>query len=327
MAAIAGNGHHVGILRRHSWATGWQFAEEERVNDQETMDDVRSSGRRRDAVRRMSGEHDVAVTSRIRGAAPPAASEAPPASEAPGSAAPSAAPGARCLPSRPATRSWTRRSAPTSRSTASESRSRRNGSVAKAPTSTPPSRTSRRRQASTSCRRASPRSTRWCCARASKAARRPTWRCWHSHLLSSSTAIADRPTNVSKFMDPAKLNEEFPDAFGTKLLSGDGRRDLCHPVQGRRQVDHLVSDQGLRGGRVRRAHDVGRAEGARGQDRRRRQWQPVVPRHPRRRRDRLDRHRLARGRHASNGRHRQATTSGSPARSSSTHLKCALPWT
>ena len=48
----------------------------------------------------MSGEHSVAVTSRIRGSAPPAASEARRASEAPGSAAPSAAP-AGALPAVP----------------------------------------------------------------------------------------------------------------------------------------------------------------------------------------------------------------------------------
>ena len=56
-----------------------------------------------------------------------------------------------------------------------------------------------------------------------------------------------------------------------------GRQDLGHPVQGRRQVDHLVPDQGLRGQGLHGPDDVGRADRSVRQDRRRRQ-QPVVHR-------------------------------------------------
>jgi hypothetical protein len=62
MAADAGNGHHFFtcqpiVRHRHG-----RFAEEERVNDQETMDDVRPGGRRRVAGCRLSGGTAVAVT-------------------------------------------------------------------------------------------------------------------------------------------------------------------------------------------------------------------------------------------------------------------------
>ena len=171
MAAIAGNGHHVGILRRHSWAK-----------------DGSSQRRSESMTKRLWTTSVLAVVVAMlfvacqssttspspsaSEAAPPAASATAAASEAPSRERPRPRlrQGERCLRSRPATPSWTRHSAPTSRSTASASRSRRSGSVAKASTSTPRSRPSRRRPGSTSCRRASPRSTRWCCARASMAA-------------------------------------------------------------------------------------------------------------------------------------------------------------
>ena len=74
-----------------------------------------------------------------------------------------------------------------------------------------------------------------------------------------------------------------------------GRPHLGHPLQGRRQVDHLVPDQGLRGQGLHGSQDVGRADRPVRQDRRRRH-QPVVrqrrrPRHG----DRLAAHRLGRG--------------------------------
>ena len=64
-----------------------------------------------------------------------------------------------------------------------------------------------------------------------------------------------------------------------------GLEHLGHPLQGRRQVDHLVPDQGLRGQGLHGPQDVGRADRPVRQDRRRRH-QPVVrqrgrPRRPR----------------------------------------------
>ena len=50
-----------------------------------------------------------------------------------------------------------------------------------------------------------------------------------------------------------------------------GRQHLGHPLQGRRQVDDLVPDQGLRGQGLHGSQDVGRADRPVRQDRRRRQ--------------------------------------------------------
>ena len=98
--------------------------------------------------------------------------------------------------------------------------------------------------------------------------------------------------DVATFMDPKKLSRRAP---GHHRPGHRGQQHLGHPVQGRRQVDHLVPDQGLRGRGLHRSHDVGRADRPVRQDRRRRH-QPVVRQRGRsRRRDRLADHRLGRG--------------------------------
>ncbi len=106
-------------------------------------------------------------------------------------------------------------------------------------------------------------------------------------------------------------------ASGDHRPGHEGDQDLGHPVQGRRQVDHLVPDQGLRGQGLRGPHDVGRADRPVRQDRRRR-LQPVVRQRRRpRRRDRLADHRLDRGSRPQDQGHSTTTTSGSATRSRS----------
>ena len=85
-------------------------------------------------------------------------------------------------------------------------------------------------------------------------------------------AAQGKVIDVATFMDAKKLSDEHP---GHHRPGHPGRQDLGHPVQGRRQVDHLVPDQGLRGQGLHRSHDVGRADRPVRQDRRRR-LQPVV---------------------------------------------------
>ena len=109
--------------------------------------------------------------------------------------------------------------------------------------------------------------------------------------------------DVSTFMDAAKLTETH-----TATIGFDHRRrwpHLGHPLQGRRQVDRLVSDQGIREGRLRSSHDLGRADRSVRPDRCRRQGQPLVHRHRGRYRHRLAGHRLGRGSHARDARRRQ----------------------
>ena len=260
--------------------------------DQQTVDNVRACGRRHDAGRRLRSP-----APRRRHQPRPSRQASPPARRpsqlrrAPAqSLRPRRQPPSRR--SRPATPSWTRRSAPTSRSTARPSRSRPSGSVARARTSPRPSPTSRPRPASRSRSTASARATRPCCGRASRAASRPTSRCSPSRRPSWPTRADGKVIDVATFMDRQEARRRAP---GHHRPRHRGQQHLGHPVQGRRQVDRLVPDQGLRGRGLRGPHDVGRADRPVRQDRRRRH-QPVVRQAWRsRRRDRLADHRLGRG--------------------------------
>ena len=60
--------------------------------------------------------------------------------------------------------------------------------------------------------------------------------------------------DVATLMDGARLTEEHPATVAALL---DWRADLGRPLQGRRQVDGLVSDQGLRGRRATRSRRRG----------------------------------------------------------------------
>ena len=128
-------------------------------------------------------------------------------------------------------------------------------------------------------------------------------------------AAAGKVIDVATFMDAARSSsDEHPATIG---LVTQGDKHLGHPVQGRREVDHLVPDQGLRGQGLQGPHDVGRADRPVRQDRRRR-LQPVV--RQRRRpghRDRLAAHRLGRGSGPQDQGPRTTTTTGSATRSRS----------
>ena len=116
----------------------------------------------------------------------------------------------------------------------------------------------------------------------------------------------------------------MPNTIG---LVTQGDEHLGHPLQGRRQVDHLVPDQGLRGQGLHGPQDVGRADRPVRQDRRRRH-QPVVRQRRRpRRRDRLADHRLGRGSRPQDQGRSTTTTTGSATRSRSRTRASRMPST
>ena len=261
------------------------------IHGQETPDDDRTGGRRHVAGRRMRDQHrvaDAAARPRRRASAPAAS-----ASAARERRLRRPRRGGRARRSRPATPSWTRHSAPTSRSTARRSRSRPSGSAARA---TNFAAARRRLRAATGIddpgrqHRLEPRDR--AARRASRAGSRRTWRCSPSRRPSWPTPRTARSSTSRRSWMPrsSAMSIRPPSAW-----SPQGAKHLGHPVQGRRQVDHLVPDQGLRGQGLHGPHDVGRADRPVRQDRRRRR-QPVVRQRGRpRRRDRLADHRLGRG--------------------------------
>ena len=104
------------------------------------------------------------------------------------------------------------------------------------------------------------RSTRSCCVPASRARRRPTWRCWRSRPPSSNTATAARPLDVATFMDPAKLNAEFP--VDIWPCYSDGAGHLCGiPFKVDVKSTIWYPSRPSRPPAT-RSHDVGRAQGA-----------------------------------------------------------------
>ena len=164
--------------------------------------------------------------------------------------------------------------------------------------------TSRRRPGSTSCRRASPRSTRSCCAPASRVAPHPTWPCSRSRRPWSSTAIAARrPTSPRSWIRQSSTPSSRPvSARCSRQWRGGEIWGVPYKVDVKSTIWYPIKAFEAAGYAVPTTWDELKALSAKivadGNG------SPVVPRHPRRGRDRLDRHRLARGRHASNGRHR-----------------------
>ena len=151
-------------------------------------------------------------------------------------------------------------------------------------------------------------------------------------MLAQPSAVVEygdrgQTTDVATFMDPAKLNDEFSASFGTELVSGEGGKiwGVPYKVDVKSTIWYPIKAFEAAGYAVPTTWDELKALSAKivadGNG------SPVVPRHPRRGRDRLDRYRLARGRHASNGRASTPTTSGSPTSSSSTHPRSARPST